>query len=238
MLTLFVAFEPAPGTSPSTPDAATCSALIERLRPTPGLSHGLLGTPADVDTPFRADRPLPALSLQLYFASLPALEAALSAGGELHAIARDRGALPGLEQAAVTQQAMLARSFAVPQPRPWGTASPACGLLVHYPGPAQDLNAWLRHYIQHHTVLLAKFGGIRDVEVCTRVDWCDDVPAWRRADPMQRNRVVFDSAGALAAALASPVLDELRADSRTLPPFAGGSRHYPMWLQRFDGVAG
>ena len=38
------------------------------------------------------------------------------------------------------------------------------------------------------------------------------------------------------AALRSPVLDELRADSRTLPPFAGGSRHHPMWLQRFDGV--
>jgi hypothetical protein len=237
MLTLFVTFESVPGSPPAaSPDAGSRSGLIERLRRMPGLSHGLLGTPAEVDTPFRADRPLPALTLQLYFASLPALEATLGPGGELHAIAHDRSALPALGQAKVTQQAMVARSYAVPQPQPWGVDAPACGLLVHYPGPAQDLNAWLRHYIQHHTVLLARFGGIRDVEVCTRVDWCDDVPSWRRVDHMQRNRVAFDSAEALAAALASPVLDELRADSRALPPFAGGSRHYPMWLQRFDGV--
>ncbi|MFO1219697.1 MAG: EthD family reductase [Burkholderiaceae bacterium] len=248
MLTLFVTFESAPpasagaATGTTAFDAASRVALIEQLRRMPGLAQGVLGTPADgLDTPFKADRPLPLLTLQLYFESVQALEGALGRGGALHAMAHSPGAWPALAHAAVTHQAMIARPFAVPASQGkagWGTdpGAPACGLLVHYPGPAQDTNAWLRHYLQHHTPLLAKFSGIRDVEVCTRIDWCDDAPAWRRVDHMQRNRVVFDSGEALVAALKSPLLDELRADSRALPPFAGGSRHYAMWLWRFEGT--
>ncbi|MGE5338450.1 MAG: EthD family reductase [Gemmatimonadota bacterium] len=208
--------------------------LIDFLRRTPGLTKGRLYMPAEVDTPFSADKPLPVLALQLYFTSLPSLEAAIAERGHLQAIAA-RDALPELAGASVTHQAMLARSFPVPQPQP-SSAATQCSLLVHYPGPAQDLNAWLRHYLDRHTPLLAKFPGIRDVEVCTRVDWCDALP-WRRVDHMQRNRVAFDSGDALAAALASPVLDELRADSRSLPPFAGGSRHHPMHMITFAGTA-
>jgi uncharacterized protein (TIGR02118 family) len=198
-------------------DESDHRALLERLRRLPGLAEGRLYTPAAVATLFK-DGPGPMLALQLYFATLPALEAALA---HLPALA----ALPSLHGAAISHQAMVARSFPVPDARI--TTSTPCTFLVHYPGPAQDVNAWLRHYIAHHTPLMAKFPGIRDIEVCTRVDWCDALP-WPRADHMQRNRVVFDSTEALAAALASPVLAELRADSRSLPPFSGGSRHYPM----------
>ncbi len=192
-------------------------ALLDLLRRVPDLAEARVYTPAQVAAPFK-DGPGPMLTLQLYFATLPALEAAL-------ADVRDIAELPGLSGASITHQAMCARSFPVPDPV-MKTVTP-CTFLVHYPGPARDVNAWLRHYIAHHTPLLAKFPGVRDVEVCTRVDWCDALP-WRRVDHMQRNRVVFDSAEALAAALASPVLEELRADSRCLPPFTGGSRHYAM----------
>jgi len=195
-------------------------ALIDLLRRAPGLAEGRLYTPAVVATPFSADGPAPILALQLYFATLPALEAAL-AERDLRSI----DTLASLRGATVTHQAMFARSFPVPDPKL--TTTMPCTFLVHYPGPAQDVNAWLRHYMLHHTPLMAKFPGIRDIEVCTRVDWCDALP-WRRVEYMQRNRVVFDSPEALAVALASPVLAELRADSRSLPSFAGGSRHYPM----------
>lgn len=192
-------------------------AVLERLPRTAGLLQARLYTPAGVATPFD-DGPGPMLALQLYFATLPALEGALAALQWIES-------LPSLAGTTITHQAMFARSFPVPDPTT--KAATPCTLLVHYPGPAQDVNAWLRHYMAHHTPLMAKFPGVRDIEVCTRVDWCDALP-WRRAEHMQRNRVVFDDSDALVAALASPVLEELRADSRTLPPFAGGSRHYPM----------
>lgn len=195
-------------------------ALIGILGRIPRLAQARLYTPAAVATPFSADGRGPTLALQLYFPTLPALETAL-AQRKLPSIA----ALPSLREAEVTHQAMFARSFPVPEPRI--TSTTPCTFLVHYPGPAQDVNAWLRHYMARHTPLLAKFPGVRDIEVCTRVDWCDALP-WRRVEHMQRNRVVFDSPQALAAALASPVLAELRADSRSLPPFSGGSRHYSM----------
>ena len=45
---------------------------------------------------------------------------------------------------------------------------------------------------------------------------------------MQRNKVVFDDAAALTAALNSPVRHEMRADFKNFPPFEGRNSHYPM----------
>ena len=45
---------------------------------------------------------------------------------------------------------------------------------------------------------------------------------------MQRNKVAFDSAEALAAALDSPARKEMRADFAKLPPFSGRVTHFPM----------
>jgi len=222
--THFICFENSSQKEPAISESDR-DALIDMLRRTPGLVKGHAYTPASATTPFSADGAPPVLALQLYFATLPALEAAISDGGHLQCLAAP-GQWPSLVGTTVTHQAMLARAFPVPHPRSFVGVTP-CSFLVHYPGPAEDLNAWLRHYMEHHTRLMAKFPGIRDIEVCTRVDWCDAM-TWQRVDHMQRNRVVFDDADALSAALASPVLAELRADSRLLPRFTGSSRHYPM----------
>jgi len=45
---------------------------------------------------------------------------------------------------------------------------------------------------------------------------------------MQRNKVVFDSAAALTAALNSPVREEMRADYKQFPPFTNDNVHYPL----------
>jgi hypothetical protein len=74
---------------------------------------------------------------------------------------------------------------------------------------------------------MARFPGIRGIEICTRIDWCGFLP-WHRVDHMQRNKVVFDSAEALTAALNSPVRHEMRADFHKFPPFQGGSLHHAM----------
>jgi hypothetical protein len=74
---------------------------------------------------------------------------------------------------------------------------------------------------------MARFPGIREIEIYTRIDWCGFLP-WRRVNHMQRNKVVFDSPSALTAALNSPVRHEMRVDFAKFPPFTGPNTHFPM----------
>jgi hypothetical protein len=201
--------------------------LAETIAGVPGVTEALLFTPGTTHDPYLNDGQPPALALQVYFDGIESLEGALSAGGPLLVLV-DPARLPSLSGAAFTQQAMLARSFAVPDPvfRTPSGALP-CTYLVAYEGTAEDLPDWLSHYIAHHAAIMTRFPGIRQVEVCTRIDWCGALP-WPRVDHMQRNKVVFDDAAALTAALNSPVRHEMRADFSTFPPFTGPVSHFPM----------
>lgn len=197
---------------------------------TPGLARGLVFTPWDVTGLYFDDGPSPQLALELYFDDVAALEAALARDGHLQALAA-ADALPSLAEAAVEQQAMVARTFPVPDPdfrTPAGR--PHCSYLVHYPGAAEDLNEWLAYYVANHTREMAHFPGIRQIEVCSRLDWCGFLP-WPRVDYMQRNKVVFDDGDALKAATNGPVIEGMRADFHKFPPFTGGNVHYPMATQ-------
>lgn len=218
-------------------DAGDLQWLAEVLRGTPGLARGLIYTPAQTHDPYLDDGRPPALAVQLYFADIATLEAAIAREGHLQALAAP-DALPSLRGAAVTQQAMLARAFPVPDAR-GGTASgePACTYLVTYEGAAVDQNTWLAHYIVHHTAIMARFPGIREVEVCTRIDWCGFLP-WPRIDAMLRNKVVFDDATALTTALTSPVRHDMRADFQRFPPFTGSVTHFPMSTRNLSRFAG
>ena len=209
--------------------------VVNIVRSTPKLQRGLVFTPQETSDPYLKDDPPPQLALELYFAEIADLEAVLAPAGHLQPLAAPN-ALPSLAKGAVTQQAMLARFFPVPDPRfqtPPGDLP--CTYLVHYPGHAEDLNVWLAYYIEHHPRLMARFPGIREIEVCTRIDWCGFLP-WPRVNHMQRNKVVFDNAAALTAALNSPVRHEMRKDFATFPPFAGRVTHYPMLTRRMPGT--
>jgi uncharacterized protein (TIGR02118 family) len=175
--------------------------------------------------PFPGDAPSPALVLQLQFDTIEALEAAVAADGLLHRLAETYGQTL-LHGRVVTQQAMLTRRYKVPDPvlRTPAGALP-CSYLVQYPGPAADPNAWHAHYNTHHPPLMAKFPGVRAIEIYTRIDWVDGL-GWGREDMMQRNKLLFDSPEALSAGLLSPVLQEMRADFHRFPPFEGGNVHY------------
>ncbi|ODU55893.1 MAG: hypothetical protein ABS99_06685 [Acetobacteraceae bacterium SCN 69-10] len=233
----FITFERA-GAAPPAAELAGLSAV---LAATPGLDHALLHLPASAHDPYLHDGASPALALQLYFAEIAALEAALAPDGRLQALA-DPALLPSLRGATVTQQAMLVRRFPVPEPDS-GVAEEAaqCTYLVSYQGAAEDLDAWLAHYIAEHPPIMARFPGIRQIEITTRLDWLGSLP-FARVAYMQRNKVVFDSPAALTAALASPVRDEMRADFHRFPPFTGPTTHFPMltrpMLRRGVGLPG
>jgi hypothetical protein len=202
-------------------ESAEIQKLEETLADTPKLGKALLHASSDAHDPYVKDGAPPALVLQLYFSALPDLEAALARAGHL-AILASRQDFPVLAKANVTQQAMTARAFPVPEP-----GMPGCTYLVSYEGEAEDLNAWLGHYLDSHTRHMARFPAIRELEVYTRLDWVSALP-WPRVHFMQRNKVAFDDTEALTAALHSPVRHEMRADYGAFPQFTGPVTHYPM----------
>jgi hypothetical protein len=202
------------------------SALDRLLRAMPKLEKALVHA-ADADDPYLKDESPPALALQLYFPDLADLEAAASHSGPLKALASS-AEFPILAAADGVQQAMLVRAFAVPDPKFQTTpGAPYCTYLVSYEGEAEDLNAWLDHYLEKHTEHMARFPGIRELEVYTRLDWVSRLP-WPRVNFMQRNKVAFDSPKALTDALNSPVRHEMRADFKTFPSFTGPTNHFAM----------
>lgn len=203
------------------------ASIVDLVRSVRGLATAFIHTPAHATDPYLNDGPAPQLILQLHFHDIAALEACLRPEGRLQALAAP-GALSSLAGAQISQQAMLVRSFATPDPtfRTPADALP-CSYLVGYPGPAADRNLWQHHYIASHVPIMARFPGIRRIEVHTRLDWIGFLP-WPRVDLMLRNRVVFDDPPGLAASLVSDVRHEMRSDYARFPPFEGGSTHYPM----------
>ena len=216
--------------------AAETAQLDRLLRAVPKLEKALVHSPAVASDPYVKDGAPPTLVLQLYFAALPELEAAVSRAGHLGALTSP-AEFPVLAAAEIAQQAMIVRTFAVPEPTfktPPG--EPPCTYLVSYEGEAEDLNAWHAHYLEQHTAHMARFPEIRELEVYTRADWVSLQP-WHRANFMQRNKVVFDSPAALDHALHSPVRHAMRADFNAFPKFSGPNRHYAMATRVLHGAA-
>lgn len=222
----FISFENRPGEARCLPGTAPAS-IRRVLSSVGGLSRAFIFTPASASDQFADDGVPPPLALQLYFEDLQILEAAVTADGPLRALV-GTGLLGEVGEAMVTQQAFYVRSYPVDDPviRPEASALP-CSYVVHYPGPAADLNHWLGHYVTNHPPIMREFPDIRGIEILSRVDWCGGLP-WPRADHMQRNRVLFDSPQALTRALHSPVRIKMSEDFATFPPFEGGNFHFPM----------
>ncbi|HLZ01016.1 MAG TPA: EthD family reductase [Bradyrhizobium sp.] len=226
MISLFMTFsDPAGERRVHSGDIGAVAALVESI---PNLTEGLLFTPLEqqVDHPYKADGSGPVFGLQLRFPNLFACEASLNRDGILAQIATGNGltSLAGLQ---VTHQVMVTRSFPVDGAKhPEGTATP-CSYLVHYPGPAEDLNAWHLHYLEHHPPIMRTFPNVRQIEIYTRIDWVDRLPS-QRVEHMQRNKLVFDSPEALSHALNSDVIKRMRADFVRFPAFKGGNKHFPL----------
>ncbi|KPQ05583.1 MAG: hypothetical protein HLUCCA12_14425 [Rhodobacteraceae bacterium HLUCCA12] len=213
---------------PEVVPADELAALRSVLADVPALEEALIFTPATATDLYVDDGAAPPLVVQLHFGRLERLEAAAGRKGALQALS---SALPSQAGARATAQAFWRREYPVDDnvlQTPPGALP--CSYVVHYPGPARDLNAWLDHYMTGHPPLFRRFPGIRGIEILTRVDWVSHLPH-AKADHMQRNRVMFDGPEALTAALQSPVRHELRADFHSFPPFEGGNAHYPMWTE-------
>ena len=175
----------------------------------PALCQALIYTPDRAHDPFLNDGAPPSMVMQGYFASISQLED----------FSRNN------QQLSCAAQALTVHRFPVPDPKI--KAEPYCTYLVAYEGPAVDEKAWHAHYLAQHPPIMARLPGIRRLEVYLPIEW-NCPAAWRRETCMQRNKVAFDDAAALTAALNSPVRREMRADYARLPPFSGRVTHFPM----------
>jgi hypothetical protein len=201
--------------------------VLEIVATTPGLINGLVFTPWDISDLYFDDGAPPQLAFELYFEDIGDFEGALSRTGHLQTLAM-ADTLPTMASANAEQQAMVARSFPAPDAEfRTSPGEPHCSYLVHYPGQAEDPNEWMAYYLDHHPQIMATFPGIRQIEVCSRVDWCGFLP-WPRVNYMQRNKVVFDDSDALRTAMSSHVIKDMRADFHNFPPFNGNNIHFPM----------
>ena len=75
---------------------------------------------------------------------------------------------------------------------------------------------------------MAELPGIRELELYAPVEWHKTRGPWRVVRSLQRNKVAFDTAQALEAALQSPLRAKMRADFATFPAYQGPVTHYPM----------
>lgn len=224
----------APGLTVTAGDRA---AIARGLGGIAGLAEARLMTPdrTPAEQPFAKDGSGPDLALQLYFASSDAAQTALRADSSLAWLPVLQDLLrQDLPADSVTHELMTARVF------PTGASPPADAFLtffVSYRGPAEDPQAWLDHYDKHHPPIMVRFPGIREVETYRPMAWTSELP-FARATSLQRNKVVFASLAELIAALASPVMAEMRADMAQFPPFTLGNTHFPMTTWRVAGSGG
>lgn len=178
-------------------------------------------TGARVDPGIAPADDTPSCMLQWYFDDLARLEAACERDGPVQRALQAASVIPAAQSFA--QQVMAVRTLRTSQP----DVTQRCSYLVAYEGIAEDFNAWLMHYLKHHPPLMLQLPALRELEIYTRIDSTSGLP-FAQANAMQRNKVVFDDAAALADALASPVRDAMRRDFHAFPPFTGATPHFAM----------
>ncbi|MFW7267712.1 hypothetical protein ACMAUO_07035 [Gluconacetobacter sp. Hr-1-5] len=226
---MFAYFLSIPGTGSSMSGAAGCHVLSRSLTVSsvPGMKGGLLFVPGEAEDRHLQSASTPALVVELWFDALADLElfAAWDGMTEWLALADiDSG-----PERIVTEQAMALRALPMRTRRSLEPEEAGFSYVVSYEGEAEDEIRWINHYLSSHVPLLSTLPGLRDGDVCTRVTWNSPMRAgWKRGAALLRNRVTFENAEALTAALHSPVRDELGRDSMRFPPFSGHAPHVPM----------
>lgn len=216
----------APGDATLPPSLSDRQALASLLSKCPGMGQGHILTPTVAYDPYYTDLSgSPSLVLHLEFSEILALEQCLKRDGYLAPLANGH-ALPSLAGADVSHQAFLGRHYPVPNPALALADCRPLTYLVEYPGSAPDENAWHAFYVSHHPQIMAKFPGIRRIEIYTPAVVICELPLVARS-AMQRNITVFDSADAMNAAMLSPVREEMRRDFANFPSFEGGNTHFP-----------
>lgn len=129
---------------------------------------------------------------------------------------------------------MLTRRYPVAEPAITSPDGSTLSYMGEYDGVTADWNAWHLAYNARHPFLLAKFPGIRAIEIYTPATIVCALPI-RTRTAMQRDKTVFDSPQAMEIAMASKARPALRADFLTLPALEGRKDHLPFQAVEVKG---
>lgn len=119
-----------------------------------------------------------------------------------------------------------------------GVAAPdmrhaALSFVIRYLSPITNADAFRDVYVENHPPILARFPDVRNV-FCYLPKAIDigDLP---RTGIELGNEVVFDNLDALNNAMSSNVMTDLRADTKTFPPYNGSTHHAMSRRHGFTG---
>jgi len=215
---LFVFWE-----SGSTVADVAADALRPCLGAIAGLRRAIFHLPQAAIDPLLREEHVKQAVLQLYFDDRGPMDEALrtSLASCLEAIGR---ALPALSACETSVQAM--RVCCRRSPGGAASVAPSSVYLAGYEGGAEDHQPWIDEYLRGHVGLMQQLPGLRHLEVYARLS---DSPASLAAQRwMLRNKVVFDDARVMQAALTSPIRGSMKAHRAGMPALPGRTEHEPM----------
>jgi len=219
-IALTATFEAPPETSPLLMAEVGAGCLVPLLEDAAVISLDLFTPDPGKPVIFDDGNP-PALHLEIGFATIEAAKAALA--GDAFKAAID--SLHGAASAELTVGLYKIHREPLPEQAVAGDRSATMSFMVRYYGPVDDPAGFASHYIAHHPPLLAKFPKVHNVLAFDPVVM-EEEGVFPLSPVIVGNEVVFDSVEDLNAAMLSPVMKELKADSAGFPPF-GHSTHVP-----------
>ncbi len=181
---------------------------------------------AEFDDPMTNDGKGPILTLQVCFSDVDSLEAGLRSS-EFKTIADELAALPGARLSHDAMEMLFLPVAGEDEPGEW---TAPLSYVVRYHHPSVEPEAFVEFYITHHPQVEANFPDIRSIMCYVPIEFQAHADI-HHENYMLGNEVVFDSTAALHAALTSPVLKDMKADSANIPDY-GHNTHFPMHRRR------
>lgn len=213
---------PGPASAADAGHAAFVDGPLTTLSAGAGLRFVDTYRPAAGDVPSFADGPGLPLIVELNFASLDDAKASIESAALRAALTPDPSTT-GLRESA-TLDVFAPEHYAVPgHAAPPARAAPL-SFVVRYNRPVEDEAEFVDFYTRNHPPLLAKFPRIRNV-LCYRPVAIELPAGMQSSGAFLGNEVVFDSLTDLNRALASDVLELVKADGRRFAAFGSNSHH-------------
>ncbi len=195
------------------------AAALPGLVTAPGLRFIDIYRPAANDVPAFQDGPGAPLLVELNLDSLQDATRLIESAAFNEALVLDV-----LGHDAATVDVFQSVHYAIPghaQPPP---RTAPLSFVVRYYGPVENEADFVSFYTRNHPPLLARFPGIRNV-LCYLPVSLKLPEALTASGAFLGNEVVFDSLDALNTALASDVLELVKADGRRFASFGHNTHH-------------
>ncbi len=196
------------------------SSALDKICDIPGLLQPEIMTPAPGDVLHFDDGPGPAAMIHFTSDDPEILSGFASSDTFRTAFMDDPSGIDGIAASFDVYEIVTTPIKDVPAPE---TRHAGLSFVIRYFSPIANAAKFRQIYVDNHPPILARFPDVRNV-FCYLPRGIDigDLP---RSGVELGNEVVFDNLDALNKAMSSDVMPDLRADTKTFPPFNGSTHH-------------